>query len=548
MPPELLTDEGMLSELRAIDAFRRRYASENPSAQVDPQDPDVQRLIEVLAYTAVRTRQAVLRNLTGTWRRLLGTFFQPLLRPLPAMGMVAARVTARMTESTVLPAGTALRVTCQDGFTASFQTLAELRIVPVILSDCETRRTSSGYRLILSFVSSLPRTESIGLLRMHINYLDDYHAALSVHHQLRRYCQRVFVVYDQPVHDRTDGATCPLSFGQVYDEPYEADERNPLSAVRSYFHFPQQELVLNFAVPPSQRPWSRLSICLEMDANWPRTPALYRELFHPFCVPVQNLYRGPAQPIVCDGTQDSYPVRFVHPDDSYKLHSVAGVYRMEESGLTPIPASTVSREVPSFELEDSPSLTGSGTLASLLLRMPSALLQPERILVDGRWHQPSLASHLVGRVSVSLAERSVPGLELGLVGPVRRGVGVGLGASADTLLRLLSLKMKAVLDLQDLKALLLLLESVEEGPYRGFPQRIRDLVVEVTPDATLRGAGLRHVYHLLIPPVASEEVSLWETLAGQLQRLLDAWNYEGRSEVVLHSNEAELPQRQASPS
>lgn len=35
--PELLTDEALLSELRAIDAFRRRYSSENPAAQVDPQ-------------------------------------------------------------------------------------------------------------------------------------------------------------------------------------------------------------------------------------------------------------------------------------------------------------------------------------------------------------------------------------------------------------------------------------------------------------------------------------------------------------------------------
>ncbi len=548
MAAEPLTDEGLLSELRAIDAHRRRYGSENPAAQVDPQDPDVQRLIEVLAYTAVRTRQAVLRNLTGTWRRLLGTYFQPLLRPLPAMGMVAARVTARMTESTVLPAGTTLRVSCQDGFAASFQTLAELRVVPIILSDCETRRTQSGYRLILTFVSTLPRTESVGLLRLHLNYLDDFHAALLVHHQIRQHCQRAFVVYDQPVHDRMDGAACPLSFGQVYDEPYEADERNPLSAVRSYFHFPQQELVVNFSIPPSQRPWSRLSVCLEMNASWPRSPAIYRELFHPFCVPVTNLYRAPAQPIICDGTQDSYPIRFVHPDDSYKLHSLAGVYRMEEEGLLPIPSSAVTRDAPSYELEESLSPSGVGTLAALMLRMPSALLQPVRILVEGRWHQPSLASHLAGRIGVALAERSVPGLELGLVGPVRRGVGAGLGASADTLLHLLSLKMKAVLDLQDLKAVLLLLESVEEGPYRGFPQRIRDLVVEVTPDATLRGAGLRHVYHLLIPPVGSEELPLWETMAGQLQRLLDAWNYEGRAEVVLHSNEAELPARQASPS
>ena len=543
MSPELIADEGLLEELRAIDAFRRRYSSANPTSQIDPQDPDVQRLIEVLAYTAVRTRQAVLRNLTGTWRRLLGGYFLPMLRPLPAMAMVEANVTARMTESTILPAGTELHIACQDGFVASFQTLAELRIVPIILSHCETRRRSSGHRLILTFVSTLPRTESVGVLRLHINYLDDYLAALTVHHQLQRHFQRASVVYDQPVLDRTDGITCQVLFGTHFDEPYEADEQNPLSAVRSFFHFPQQELQIDVLVPPPQRSWTRLSVCIDLDEHWPRKPILYREIFRPFCVPAQNLRRAPAQPIVCDGTQDSYPIRFVHPDESYRLHSIVGVYQQSEDGLVPIPAATVSRETPSYEIEQSHFETGLGAQASLLLRKPLSLLQPERIMVDGRWHQPSLAEHLVGRLDVSLPERSLSGLELALVGPVRRGVGHSLGSDADTLLRLLSLKMKAVLDLQDLKALLLVMESIEQGPFRGFPSRVRDLVVEVTPDETLRGAGIRHAYHLLLPPISTEEFPLWERFGRQIQRLLDAWDYEGRSEVILHRDVAQLPER-----
>ena len=73
-------------------------------------------------------------------------------------------------------------------------------------------------------------------------------------------------------------------------------------------------------------------------------------------------------------------------------------------------------------------------------------------------------------------------------------------------------------------------------------------MVVVAPDATLRGAGLRHLYHLLVPSHGSETAPLWESMARQLQKLLDAWNYEGRSEVMLHSDPVEMPQRQASPS
>jgi type VI secretion system protein ImpG len=541
--PEDSFDSGLLAELRALDSFRRRYSSEQPAAQLDAQDPDVQRLIEALAYSAVRTRQAVLRNLSETWRRLLGGYFQPLLRSLPAMAMMEAQVTARMTETTVLPAGTELRVSCQDGFVAGFQTLADLRIVPMLLERCDLLRGGSGFRLVLVFTSRLPRTESVGLLRLYVHYLDDYLAALSVHQQLRRHLQRAFVVYDAPVHDRSDGPACRVEFGRTFDEPYEADEQNPLAAVRGFFHFPEQELLINVSVPPPRQPWTRLSLCFDLDPAWPRNPPLYREVFRPFVVPVRNLRRAPAQIIECDGTQDAHPIRFVHADPSYALHSVHGVYKMTDDGLDPIPPTTLSDSTPSYEVETGDPAAGRGSAGAawLLLRLPHALLEPVRITVDASWQQPSLGEHLAGRLSVSLPDRSLLGLDLGLVGPVRKGIEARTGRDAAALLRLLSLKMKSVLSAADLAALFAMLESVDQGPYRGFLGRVREIAVELTPDETLAGAGIRHTYHLLVPQPKAEEEPLWEMFCRELQRLLDAWDYEGRAEVLRHSDPTHMP-------
>ena len=71
--------------------------------------------------------------------------------------------------------------------------------------------------------------------------------------------------------------------------------------------------------------------------------------------------------------------------------------------------------------------------------------------------------------------------------------------------------------------------------------RVREVAVEVTPDETLRGAGIRHVYHLLTAPFSGEEEPLWSRFCYQLQSLLDAWDYEGRAEVVLHTELAQMP-------
>lgn len=539
MTAEGSMDQGLLSELHALESFRRRYSVEEPAAQVDAQDPDVARLLEALAYSAVRTRQAVLRNLSTTWRRLLSGYFQPLLSPLPAMAMIEAQVTARMTETVVLPSGSELRVTTPQGFVASFQTLAELRVVPLTLDRCETLRGGSGFRLVLTFSSRLPRSDAVGLLRLYVHYLDDYLAALTVHQQLQQHLQRAFVVYDAPVHDRSDGPACRIEFGSAAGDPGEADSQNPLAAVRSFFHFPQQELLIGVSVPPPRRPWTRLSLCFDLASDWPQRPTIYREIFRPFVVPARNLLRAPAQPIECDGTQDLYPIRFVHPDPSYRLHSVIGVYQLTGAGLEPIPPATLSESAPSYEVEPDSGPAG-GERPALLLRLPRALVQPVHVSIDARWQQPNLNEHLSGRLSVTLPNRSALGMELALIGAPRRGLFTTLGQDPGNLLRLLALKMKSVLDLNDITALLAMLESVEQGPYRGFLKRIRMLTVAVKPDETVRGAGIRHSYQLLVPTPPTAEEPLWRTFCAKLQELLDAWDYEGRAEVRRESDAAAL--------
>lgn len=545
MVPDESFEQGLLDELRAIESFRRRYASEQPSARVDAQDPDVQRLIEVLAFSAVRTRQALQNNVRATWRRVLGSFFSPLLNPLPASVLLQAQVTARMSESTVLPAGTQVQATTSDGFVASFQTQAELRVVPMTLERCEVLRAPQGLRLALTFQSRLPRADAVGTLRIGLHYLDDYLAALTVFMQLRAHLQRAFVVYEVPVTETSDGPSCTVDFGPIFDDTYAADERNPLSAVRSFFHFPQQELLLNVQVPPSPRPWYRMTLCFDMSPKWPRRPAPFRELFQPFVVPACNLRHSPARPILCDGTQDAYPIQFVHAEPSYRLHTISGVYRITSDGLVPIPVATLRQATPSYELEHVtiPAAPGRAEdeTAALILRMPGAILDPAQILVEAQWHQPSLSAHLGGALALTLSERSIAGIDLALVGPVREGHQPQIGRDSAALLRLLSLKMKAVLDLEELQALFGLLETVASGPFRGFPDRISELTVEVAPDETVRGAGIRHIYHLVVPTPPTEEVPLWDAFCIQLQLLLDAWNYEGRAEVVRHNDASGLP-------
>lgn len=531
-------EKSLLAELRALDSARARYQIEHPAAPLAQEDPDVRRMIEALAYTQVRTRHAARRNLQSTWRRLLSSYFDFLLQPLPAMAMVQALVTARMSEAAVLPRGTMIQLTTLDGFAGEFQTLAELRVVPMTLSRCDVLLRAQGFRLALKFTSQYLRGDAVGLLRLQIHYLDNYLAALRVQHNLKQHLQRCIVIYDSVVAHDSDGPLCEVSFGQQPEEPYEAQTQNPLEHARAFFHFPEQDLSIQVRVPPSPRKWTQLSICFDLDASWPRDPPVYLDNFRPFTVPVRNVRRAYSQPIECDGTQDAYPIRYLTEDRSFALHRAAGVYTTTPDGLAPLRAGALGDIRSSYELDE---LELPGGLAHyLVVRMPEAFARPQLLLVDATWYQPEFAQHAVGPLRLELMDRNVLGLDFRSVGTVRTSLECPLRQDPERLLYLLSLKMKPVLDRDELCELLSMLGSVELGAYRTLPEKLREMVVEVVPDGQMQGASIRHVYHARMAPSEREDEPLVERFLTYVGMILDSWDYEASVELRRHSGSGPL--------
>lgn len=527
-------DKSLLAELRVLETSRTRYQIEHPGTPLGQEDPDVRRLIEALAYSGVRTRHATLRNLQTTWRRLISSYFNFILHPLPAMATLQAIVTARMSEAAVLPRGSVLSLTPLDGFSGYFQTLAELRVVPMTLARCDVLLRKQGFRLVLKFVSQHPRGDDVGLLRLAIHYLDNYLAALRVQHHLEKHLQRCIAVYDVTVGPDTDGPACEVTFGAHHDEPYEAETQNPLEQARTFFHFPEQNLSISVRVPPPQRKWSRLSLCFDLDAAWPQDPPVYADVFRPFTVPVRNLQRSFSQPIECDGTQDAYPIRYMQEDRSFVLHRTYGIYQTTADGLEPLHPAALGDIRPTYEIEEEELVDGNAGYG-LVVRMPEAFAEPRQLLVDATWYQPAFTQHAAGPLKVALMDRSVFGLDWRNVGPVRSPLESPIRQDPDRLLYLLSLKMKPVLDREELLELLSMFGSIEVGPYRTLPGRLLEMNVEVVPDGKMQGAGIRHIYSLRMTPHQPEEEPLVQRFLAQIGTILDAWDYEAQVEVRAHS-------------
>jgi type VI secretion system protein ImpG len=521
-----------LAELAALERFRQGFRHTYPGVPLEQEDPDVRRLVEAMAFFSIQTRHATLRNLRSTWLRLFSSFFNCLLEPLPAAGLVQATPTEKMVEAVVLPRGTELRLQPVGSEAGSFRLQRDLRVLPIFLEDTQVLRLADGgHRLILRFAAAFPRRDPVDVLSLHVRHLEEYGSSLAVHHALRKHLERVSVVYDERADERSTGARCEYSFAQ---EPFAPDDAsvygNPLHRARSFFQLPEQGLFLHVRVAPTRQAWSRFSLCLDLKKEWTVGRSLHPEFLHPFVAPVVNLKAAPAQPITLDGTRTEHPLLGLRNSRELRLHSVTGVYLQGPRGREPMRPAHVPGPGPSYELDEQLAADGS-PLHQLLVRMPEAFLEPRKLHVDALWYQPRFASEATGRLDVSTPSVHVEGLRWRVVGDVQPPRDSPVRQDVSALVQLLSWKNRPTLERDELIALLSYLGTPVEGAFRPIIPLLRTLRASVLPDGALRGTGLRHVYEAQLAPFDPSQESLVACLLEQVLALLDAWNGEASVEL-----------------
>lgn len=516
-------------ELYALEAHRKRYLQSHPGLRIDREDPEVRLLLESLAFSAVRTRLATVSLAQAQWRRLFRSHFDYLLRPLPASGVLRAEATAALLETVELPRGSGIEMENSDGELADFELLAPLRVIPVSLSHLELMQRRRGYRLVLGFSSQFPRTDAPGLMRIHMDYLGDYLAAVQVQYQIQQNIERCFVAYDQTISEQTDGPTCRVSFGEnvLDDDCFES--RNPVEQVRDFFHHPQRGLFINVLVPPPRHGYMRFSLCIDLSARFRPDPPIVQDLFVPFAVPIRNTRRDFSRPIWIDGTQVEHPLLHMLGDTDLELWKVRGVYELLPQGMAPVLPSSLGSAEPGFSIEERVVAGEDGVLRKmplLLLDLPDALIQKRQVVVDGLWHKSQPLRKTGGRLRINATHQQLPGLQMRLVGPIRPRRASPLADQPDALLEMLALKTRSTLSLAELRSLLQALGALRESPYEELLPLIEELHVQSTKDGSSAQLGIRHQYNARIAKYPKEQEAMVWNFLRQIQLLLAAWNHE----------------------
>lgn len=540
-----------LQEVDDLRTFLRAHAEEVRRARpeeplpLDVADPDVQRLIEGIAFFSARTREVSTRNVRAAWQRLFQQYFDYLLSPLPTCGMIRVQPLS-LTDRLRLPAGTRLLYTFDGGTQGYFQTAAPLTLLPltverVLRLDSPVR---GRHRLVIELRLLNLWRGAIGELQFHLNAFDEYRASLLLQHRLKASLSKVQFYPDAEDVHRLDDAraqarayACGFSLGALplgMPEPEASPPPPTLEELRRFFHAPERGLYLQVKVPDLTPRRDRCALVLELDEHWP-----YRELspefFQPLVVPVENIVRENAQPLLFDGTRWSQPL--LHPQDEQRLepHTVLGVYRSTKHGAVPVPPRVLGTQEQGFDLEE--RLHQQRRRLDLVYEDPQAALQPQLLTADVLWHQPHLQRARINKV-VPYA-RVLQGCTFEPVGELRLTVESPLRHSLEGLMQVLSLRMKTRLDKAELNTLLEALGCFQQGPYQNLHHQLERVSSQLLPAQQLPNGGLKLRYRVGFARVDEALRPFLDVFLEQLGVLLAHWVGDEALEVEVLEAQAD---------
>ena len=128
-------------ELQHLRELAGEFAKVHPAAAPmlgdQSADPDVERLLEGVAFLTGLMRQKLDDELPEIVRGLMDVILPHYLRPIPAVSIVAFTPKPSLLESIKVPAGTSLRSVAVEDADCTFQTCFDLEVHPLTLLSAE---------------------------------------------------------------------------------------------------------------------------------------------------------------------------------------------------------------------------------------------------------------------------------------------------------------------------------------------------------------------------------------------------------------------------
>lgn len=323
------------SELTALRQLGKRFAERNPALAPflaeSGRDPDVERVLEGVAFLTGRLRQKLDDELPELTHSLMHLLWPNYMRPLPAFGMLQFEPLTRTGPAQLVPRHTPVQSTPLQGVQCRFQTAFDTDVLPLALSGLDYTITSDG--AVLSLRLTLCADGHLGelnleRLRLHLTgerYISQQ-LYLSLLQQLDSVQLRLLSATGQPLED-SNGNTYNSILEREHVKPVGFAENEalvpyPLNTFRGYRHlqeyfaFPEKFLFIDLegldvlATHPKDVIEQAQGLELRFTLRGAGTQRIQPTVdnIRLYCTPIVNLFSDDAAPIRLDGKQDRYRV------------------------------------------------------------------------------------------------------------------------------------------------------------------------------------------------------------------------------------------------
>jgi len=323
-----------LDNLKELGAeFSKAHPAVAPMLSGRSSDPDVDRLLEGVAFLTALLRQKLDDEFPEIIHELVQLIWPHYLRPLPSASIVSFTPKPTLKQSITIPAGVQVSSAPVEGTSCLFQTCYPVDVHPLNILEASFREESgrpSAIRLLLELKGSDLESWQPESLRFFL--AGDFPVAADLYLLLRRYVKRTVVSASDGNSVQTFTPKNLKSVGFGLDEgmiPYPSHSFPGYRIIQEYFILPEKFLFLDLVGWESWQnrgKGNRFEIRFELESVPSPPPRIKTSDFVLFATPVINVFPHDADPIRLDHRKTEYRVGpSGRKDVHYQVYSVEEV-------------------------------------------------------------------------------------------------------------------------------------------------------------------------------------------------------------------------------
>ena len=308
-------------------------------------DPDVERLLEGVAFLTGRVRQKLDDELPHAIQGIAQLLFPDLVRPMPSAAILEMTpLPTVLRERLVVPAGTEFASVKVDGTSCVFRSTADCELMPWVIDDVRVAPLPDGkHELRIDLKMPLPMPIApLGADRVRLHFAGDGRTSLGTLMWIHQSAESVSLFVPSASGERE------VVLGRGAIESIGFDESEALlPAPPTAFAGPR--LIEEYCVLPAKFAFAdvvgvsrvrevaptatRFSIAIRFASGPPAELRLGRESIKLHCVPVVNVFATTAEPLALSLAKNEYLVRPSGLSPSHgEVYAVTHVEALGEGG------------------------------------------------------------------------------------------------------------------------------------------------------------------------------------------------------------------------